>query len=271
MRKFFIILLVLLILAGTGFFFGWAQFGVPPGSYGVIRSKTHGLDPQPVREGEFRWVWYKLIPTNVSVTPYKLGRVNRELSFQGSLPSGDTYTAFAASTGVSDIQADFSYELSIGISFSLKAGSLVSLIGENNISGQAELDSFQERLGRDIEAFVLRWLNNPDNNQDEIPALLAAGSSPRLEGEIAGNFPYIENLSCRIGAARFPDYRLYRQLQGLYEEYVAKQREYLGGSSEGSPERRIDSRLRLDELARYGELLTRYPILLEYLNLEQKR
>jgi hypothetical protein len=161
--------------------------------------------------------------------------------------------------------------LSVDISFSLKADSLVSLIGENNISGQAELESFQESLGRDIETFVLRWLNKLGDNREEIPDLLAAGSSPRLEGEITGSFPHIENLSCRIGAVRFPDYRLYRQLQGLYEEYVAKQQEYLSGSSEGNPERRIKSRFRLDELARYGELLTKYPILLEYLNLEQNR
>jgi hypothetical protein len=271
MRKFFRILLVLLVLAGAGFFFGWAQFGVPPGSYGVMRSKTHGLDPQLIREGEFRWVWYKLIPTNVLIDTYKPSRVERRLTVQGGLPSGDTYTAFAASTGIPDIKVDFSYEISVDISFSLKAGSLVSLIGENNISGQAELESFEESLGRDIEAFVLRWLNSPDNSQEEIPALLAAGSSPRLEGAITGRFPHIENLSCRVGATRFPDYRIYRQLQGLYEEYLAKQKEYLNGSSEGSPERRIESRLRLDELARYGELLTKYPILLDYLNLEQNR
>jgi hypothetical protein len=260
-----------LVLAGAGFFFGWAQLGVPPGSYGVMRSKTHGLDPRLIREGEFRWVWYKLIPTNVAIETYKLGRIEKRLNFQGGLPSGEAYTAFAASTGASDIKADFSYELNVEVSFSLKADSLVSLIGENNISGQAELDSFQEGLGRDIEAFVLRWLNNPDDNQDEIPALLVAGSSPRLEGEIAGGFPYIENLSCRVEAVRFPDYRLYRQFQGLFEEYLAKQRKYLEDSSQGSPEKRIDSRLRMDELARYGELLTKYPILLEYLNLEQNR
>jgi hypothetical protein len=271
MRKFFIILLVFLVLVGIGFFFGWAQFRVPPGSYGVMRSKTHGLDPQLIREGEFRWVWYKLIPTNVIIDVYKLSRVDRHLAFQGSLPSGDTYTAFAASTGIPDIKMDFSYELSVDISFSLKADSLVSLIEENNISGQAELESFGESLGRDIETFVLRWLNNPDDNQEDVSALLTAGSSPRLEGAITGHFPYIENLSCRIGATRFPDYRLYRQLQGLYGEYLVKQQKYLSGSSEGSPERRMDSRFHLDELARYGELLTKYPILLEYLSLEQNR
>ncbi|MDR0450157.1 MAG: hypothetical protein LBH26_02715 [Treponema sp.] len=271
MRKFFIILLVLLAAGGAAFFFGWAQLGVPPDSYGIMRSKTHGLDPRLIREGEFRWVWYKLIPTNVTIDVYKPGRVNRQLKFQGSLPSGELYTAFAASTGVPEIRLDFSYEVSIDLAFSLKADSLVSLVRENNISGQAELEAFEENLARDIGAFVLRWLNNPDSSREEIPALLASGYSPRLEGEISGRFPYIENLSCRIGADRFPDFRLYRQLQGLYEEYVAKQREYLSGSSEGSPEKRIDSRFRLDELARYGELLTKYPVLLEYLNLEQNR
>jgi hypothetical protein len=271
MRKFFITFFVLLILGGLGFFFGWAQFGVPPGSCGVMRSKTHGLDPRLIREGEFRWVWYKLIPGNVTIDAYRMGRVERRTTLRGSLPSGDTYTAFAASTGVPDIRPDFSYELNLRISFSLKADSLVSLVAEKNISGQGELDAFGEELGGDIEAFVLRWFSNQDDSPEEIPALLAAGSSSRLDGEITGNFPYIEKFHCQVEGGRFPDYRLYRQLQGFYEEYLIKQRNYLNSSAEGSPEKRIDSRFRLDELARYGELLTKYPILLEYLNLEQNR
>jgi hypothetical protein len=35
-----------------------------------------------------------------------------------------------------------------------------------------------------------------------------------------------------------------------------------------SAEKHIDSQFRLDELARYGDLLTRYPVLLEYLKME---
>jgi hypothetical protein len=271
MRKFFITFLVLLTLGGLGFFSGWAQSGVPPGSYGVMRSKTHGLDPRLIQEGEFRWVWYKLIPTNVTIDTYRLERVEHQTTLQGSLPSGDTYTAFAASTGVPDTRVDFSYELNLRISFSLKADSLISLVAEKNISGQAELGAFEESLARDIEAFVLYWLHNQGDEREGIPALLAGGSSSRLDGEITGNFPYIEKLSCRVEGGRFPDYRLYRQFQGLYEEYLITQRNYLNGSAEENPQRRIDSRLRLDELARYGELLTKYPILLEYLNLEQNR
>jgi hypothetical protein len=272
MRKFFTNILIFLILGVVGFFFGWAQLGVPPGSYGVMRSKTHGLDPQLIREGELRWVWYKLLPTNVSIDIYKLDRVERKLTLRGSLPSGDAYTAFALSAKISpDTRPNFSYDLTGAVSFSLKADSLVSLIREKSISGQADLASFEESLAGDIEAYIVRRLNNPDGNQELISAVLTAGSSPLLEEEIARNFPYIESLSCRIGTVRFPDYRLYRQFQELYEEYVAKQREYLNSSFEENSEMNRDSRLRLEELALYGELLTKYPILLEYLKLEQKR
>jgi hypothetical protein len=263
MRKFFISLFILLILGGTGFFFGWAQFGVPPGSFGVIRSKTHGLDPQIIREGEFRWVWYKLIPTNASIDIYKPNRIERQTTFKDSLPSGDVYATFT------EIRADFSYELDITLSFSISADALVSLISEKNISGQADLEAFEESLARDVEAFILRHLNAPE--ESEISSILATGSSPALEEAAAKNFPYIENFSCRIGTTGFPDYRLYQQIRAVYEDYVAKQREYLNSSPDKNPETRINFQVRIDELARYGELLTKYPLLLEYLNLEQKR
>jgi len=46
MKKFLAGLIVLVVLGGVVFFFGWVQLAVPPGSYGVLRSKTHGVDPQ---------------------------------------------------------------------------------------------------------------------------------------------------------------------------------------------------------------------------------
>ena len=70
MKKFLITFFILLILAGVFFFLVWVQFSVPVGSYGVIASKTHGVDPQLVKSGEFRWVWYKLIPTNVKIAVF---------------------------------------------------------------------------------------------------------------------------------------------------------------------------------------------------------
>jgi hypothetical protein len=262
MKKFFATLIILIILGGLAFFFGWAQLAVPPGAYGVMRSKTHGIDPRLIREGEFRWVWYKLIPTNVDITAYRLNRVEHSFVFQNSLPSGGTYAAFAG------ISADFSYDLSASLSFTLHPDSLVSLLADFNIGSQEDLDTLEKALAGDIEALVLRQLGLDGENTGAIEEILRSGSSPELEKAIEQQFPAIENVSCLIKTAVFPDFALYRQVRELFEAFLAQQREYLSGSLREKAETRIDSRLRFDELERYGELLTKYPILVQYLAIE---
>ncbi|GHV46247.1 hypothetical protein AGMMS49546_33890 [Spirochaetia bacterium] len=259
MKKFFAVLLVLLIVGGAGFFLGWAQLCLPSGAYGVMRSKTHGLDPHLIREGEFRWVWYKLIPTNVTIQAFTLNRVDKSFTFRGKLPSGDVYAAF------SGLRADFSYEVSANISFNINADSLIPLIEEKNIGGEEDLGHIEEDLAADIEAFILGRLEILGEDEGELKSILGAGLSPALEGEIKEAFPQIENLSCRIPKAIYPDFVLYRQVRGVYEDYLAKQREYLSAGMDTEAGKQFDARFRFDELTRYGELLTKYPILLQYL------
>jgi hypothetical protein len=98
--------------------------------------------------------------------------------------------------------------------------------------------------------------------------MLRTGSSPELENAIKERFPYIENISCLIRTAVFPDFALYRQVRGIYEDFLFRQREYLSGGLLEKAEARLDTRLRFDELAQYGELLTKYPVLIQYLALE---
>ncbi|GHT71770.1 hypothetical protein FACS1894110_25330 [Spirochaetia bacterium] len=262
MKKFFAFLVVLLIVGGVGFFFGWAQLGVPSGSYGVMRSKTHGLDQRLIREGEFRWVWYKLIPTNVTIQVFTPNRVEKTFTLRGMLPSGDVYAAF------SSLNVDFSYELSADLSFNVRADSLIPLVSEKNLAGQEDLSAFEAGLAADIEAFIPGQMEILASNEGEMASISGSGRSPALEEAIRGAFPQIENLSCRIQAATFPDFALYRQVRGIYEDFLAKQREYLSAGMEGGAEKQLDSRFRFDELARYGELLTKYPILLQYLAIE---
>ncbi|GHV61166.1 hypothetical protein AGMMS49587_04590 [Spirochaetia bacterium] len=262
MKKFFAGLIILLILGGAGFFLGWAQLTVPSGSYGVLRSKTHGLDERLIREGEFRWVWYKLIPTNVTIQVFTPDRIEKTLTFRGSLPSGDVYAAF------SSLNADFSYEVSANVSFNIRADALISLVSEKNLAGQDDLAAFEEGLAADVEAFIRSQLEILGENEGEIQSILGSGRSPALEDAIKRAFPQIENLSCRIPAAIFPDFALYRQSRSIYEDFLAKQREYLSAGIGAEAGKQFDSRFRFDELARYGELLTKYPILLQYLALE---
>ena len=263
MKKFLVSLFILIILGGVVFFLGWVQLSVPPGTYGLMSSKTHGIDPRPVVSGEFRWVWYKIIPTNVKITAYHIQPVHQNISTGGLLPSGNVYALFAGD------QVDFSWDLSCSFSYSLNPEELVALVTENSISSPEELTVFQQDLTDRIEAFILGFLGNPDE-ADELEKFMA-GSSQALETKVQEHFPFIENFTCLVKNVRFPDFALYRQVRGLYETFISTQRDYAASLMGKTAENRINSLLYLDELERYGELLTKYPILLEYLSQVQNK
>jgi hypothetical protein len=256
MKKFLGTLLFLVILAGLGLFFGWAQQGVPPDAYGLIRSKTHGLDTRLVKPGEFRWVWYKLIPTNTTTVVFRLNPVSHEFSARGTLPSGRIYAAFAG------LEDDFSWEFRAAFSFNLRPEALVPLVTDQNIGDQEELTRYERELSADIEAFILRRMG-------ALEGLLQDGENPELEREVQGQFPLIENFSLRVKSAQFPDFEQYRQAQGLYNAYIALQRDMMSGELREKAKNRIEAYHRFDELEQYGALLTKYPILLDYLALER--
>jgi hypothetical protein len=261
MKKIIVFFVFLIILGGAAFFGGWVQLRVPPGLYGVMRSKTHGLDTRLIREGEFRWVWYKLIPTNVVIQTFSLDTFSQSFRTEGSLPSGDTYTSLAG------LEGDFSYEVSAVFSFNIKPGSLVSLMDEWNITDQAGLDVFEASLADTLEAFVIRRFRIYAEDEKIAGEILASGAVSRIQDDVSKAFGDIEHFSCVIQGARFPDFALYYSARSLYEDYLARQREYLQVDVTRSAERRLSSQLRFDELAKYGDLLTKYPILLQYLSI----
>ena len=264
MKKFFITLLILIILGGTGFFFGWVQFQVPPGQFGVISSKTHGIDPEPVRSGEFRWVWYKLIPTNVKIAVFNLEYTNFPFNFDSTLPSGSTYASFA---GLSN--TDFSWNLKGEIAFNLNPDYIVRLTEKHNLSGQDTLDTYMEKIAKDIEMIILRTLSSITSADDSerIEQIMSGNGDEQMENEIRTSFPEISDFTFIIQSVKFPDFVLYRQLRYMYEEFLTRQREYVTSAFGRRAENHIEAQLRFDELQRYGELLTKYPVLLEYMQL----
>lgn len=260
MKKFIITLFILAVLGGAGFLIGWVQLSVPPGSYGIINSKTHGVDPQVVQSGEFRWVWYKLIPTNVQITVFKLEPVKFTMDFSSSLPSGNSYAEFAGLTA-----KEFSWNLSGEASFSIAPDKFVSLVSNNNITDQEGLDSYLKDITRNMKIIILRTLTSVDTDSVRLERILAGNSDAQMEQEIRSCFPEIRDFSFVITSAMFPDFVLYRQIRLLYEEFLTMQREYITAGFAKRAETHIETQLRFGELERYGELLTKYPILMEYL------
>jgi hypothetical protein len=264
MEKFLLTLFLLVIIAGVGLFFGWAQQGVPPDAYGVIQSKTHGIDPQMVKPGEFRWVWYKLIPTNAKTTVFRLAPYTREINMRNTLPSGKTYSAFA------EIQDDFSWEINIVVSFSLKPDSIIPLLSANNFGDQEGLTRYEDEVAGQIEAFLLRRLNSTEEYPEQIEDILTRGKSLQTERELQGQFPFIHDFALAVKPVKLPDFALYKQARGVYEEYLAMQKGYIAGDLREAAKDRIDSLLRYDELELYGALFTKYPILIDYLSIERR-
>ena len=266
MKKILFVFFLLIILGGTGFFFGWAQLRVPPGSFGVLRTKTHGLDAQVIREGEFRWIWYKLIPTNAAVLVFTVNPVSRAIRSTGALSSGEVYVSLAGLDAV-----DFSWEISGEIRFNVRPDMLPDLVRRENLRDNADLRKFEETLTFRIETMVLgrllAYADSEDNRAME--ALLLAGSLPELNNQIQRAFPEIENLHCIIRVVRLPDYALYRSVKALHREYLERQNIVLREDILREAQHRIETRLRLGELAQYGDLLTRFPVLLDYLALEK--
>jgi len=266
MKKFFFTVFLLAVIGGAVFFIGWAQLTVPPGSYGIINSKTHGVDPRPVQSGEFRWVWYKLIPTNVQIAVFRLDSAKFPVDFSSSLPSGDSYAAFAGLSG-----ADFSWNLKGEISFGVNLDALANLVTQHSLTDQDALQAYLEDTAQNIKVIILRTLSAAGTDSQRLEKILSGSPDTEMELEIRSRFPEIRDFSFVISSARFPDFILYRQARLLYEEFLAKQREYVTAAFGIRAESHIEAQFHFGELERYGELLTKYPVLLEYLAMNKSQ
>jgi hypothetical protein len=238
---------------------------VPPDSYGVIRSGTHGLDPNLVVPGEFGWAWYKLVPNNARTSVFRIAPVRREFLARGTLPSAGTYAAFMG------LREDFSWELGASMSFSLRPSALVGLAGSLNLGSQEDLALREGELAEEIRAFAIRWIEDAPEFAWRADSLMREGEIPELTARIARRFPEIEGFSLRITSARFPDFAMYEQARALHGEFVALQGELVSDRLTDMAARRVETFGRLEELELYGELLTRFPKLLEFLALDSGR
>jgi hypothetical protein len=168
------------------------------------------------------------------------------------------------------LEADFSWEITGELGFSLRPEVLPELTSRENISDDTGLRTIEENLAARIENLVLQRLKSYADSEDEsrMESLILAGSVPELDREVQASFPEIENFYCTIRLVRYPDFALYHSVKTLYQEYLTQQNSILRQDVTREAEKRIATRTRMDELTLYGELLTKYPLLLQYLALE---
>jgi len=266
MKKFLVALSALLVLAAAALFLGWAQMGVPPDSVGVLRSRSHGTDPRLVVPGDFMWVWYRLIPTNASTAVFRLEPVRRDFRTSGMLPSAHIYSAFLGiHFGAAE---DFSWEIAGTVSFRPRPEALIALTERLNLLSQDDLDRHLAEVADAIGNMAAGWFAAAPDAVRHADPLMGTGGLDGIARTAEARFPEIADVSLTVRTARLPDFAVYEQARYLHAEFVRLRMEHV---TERLPEiagDRLSTFTRIEELEMHGELLTRFPILLEYLRIE---
>jgi hypothetical protein len=256
MKAFLIVLVILVILAGVAFYFGWVQIQLPAEHYAVVFTKTGGYDEQVIAPGEFSWRWERLIPTNMTLYVFDLRPERREISFQGTLPSAELYSS------VLPENPDFSYRGTAEVVFRVAPESLPSLVAREKLLPE-DLQGFLEGKSKSIADRVLEALR--ESERVEIPALSRA-----VEQELSASVPDLEVSILDLRVQQLPDMELYELARSSYRELVEVRDRSRAEAVQRLAEEQVraenllaQERADLETLREYGLLLEEHPILLK--------
>jgi hypothetical protein len=258
MKAFLIILVILVILAGAGFYFGWLQIQLPAEHYAVVFTKTGGYDEEVIRPGQFSWRWERLIPTNMTLYAFDLHPSSQEISFRGALPSAELYSS------VLPENPDFSYRGEVDVIFTISPESLPALVAEEKLLPE-QLEDFYEAKAGALADSVLEILQETDADPADSQAL-----NRRVRQGLARTVPNLQISSLNVRVEHVPDRDLYELARTSYREMVQtrdRAREdaiaRLAEEQVRAENARARERADLEALREYGELLNEYPILLK--------
>ena len=253
---------ILLFLAGgTVFYFGWVQFELPENTYAVLFSKTSGYDDKVLEPGRFNWKWERLLPTNSKLIKIFLERRSVVLNYEGALPSGELYSSIIPQ------KPDFSYKMTFNISYKLDKDSLPELLEQGII-----YDSDIQLLYRTIEAEFIKIIK--DSSSDFYNENLGISSNAYLDLEniimekLKQRYYYIDIRSLSVQYIHFPDLQLYDKTREIFNIILENRKETEIASEKWAIESKVNLDTKIEILSRYGELLSKYPILVDYFALD---
>jgi hypothetical protein len=257
-KRFLVILLVILILGGTIFFFGWVQLQIPAGTHAVIFTKTNGWEAQPLSPGTFVWRWQRLIPTNLSLYLFPAEPRRISLEATGTLPGGEVL-----STLLEDSDA-FSYRLSLTMAFSIRANSLPALAETESLRPDT-IESWYDQIEARLAELATRTLVSVMQRSDTPSAAETLEQlSSEIRSAIESSFPEITVDSIAATQLTLPAVVLYQRAQELAEGVMEARAQALRAAADELAEQQTSDQNQLDRLERYGQILDQYPVLLEY-------
>ncbi len=253
MKKFIFFLILLIILSGAVLYFGWVQ--IPENSQAVVFSRITGYEKNALESGSFHWRWQKLIPGTFQVHFFNVSTHREEVTSEGMLPSGELYSAIL--TG----NPDFSYKSSFTITYRINSEDLPEYFKNNSITPEDSEKWYTEK-DRIIETEGKKFLNSLMGTGE-------TGSLSEIEKKLTDhmirNITDITITDLTMSYYNIPDMDLYNEAKRQYLNLIKKRESLLLESTSASVREGADLDKQIQMLEKYGELLTKYPILLDYI------
>ena len=265
MAKFLVILVILIVIGGVVFFFGWIQFQLPENTYAVIFTKTGGWDSQVIEPGKFIWRWERLIPTNLKLHKYSLAAYSRTISSIGTLPSANLYSQ------ILEPHPDFEYSIEIFISCSLKPEYLPTLASEHHALPDTIDQWYSDYVASMVtgaSTILADIAGDPDFRLDVFRNV--AEFELLLKERIADDYQEINIHALSIRDIKLPDIELYRIAKEQYLILAFKRQEAREIALEETARATALTEQQFLVLERYGDLLDRYPDIMQILTLDDQ-
>ena len=263
MKKALISLFILLIAAGTVFVFGWVQIFVPIGKYGVLVSKTSGVDPVPVTNGTFRWQWETLIPTNSELYLFTLEPKNYTTKISGELPYSSEYNSIFSTN------YDFSYNYDVTLSLSVKPDYLPRLVKDYAVHNDEDLEKLLSSQVQNICGDIVNFLIT--SNEDDTHTIQSSVDTEKIMDATDADrkFPFVTFNSIEVKSAKSPDLVLYKSVRNSYSEYQSQTQKQFVDTAVHETQVSSEDYYLFERYRNLGKLLTEYPVLIDYFAVQQ--
>ncbi len=255
------VLIILLLMAAVIFYLGWIQIHLDENTYAVAFTKSAGYGERVYKPGAFSWSLQKIIPGNLKLIKVKILPRSFSFSKNGILPSGRVYGKFM--TG----EPDFSYSLSFSVSYLLKEESLPGLL-QKNLIDPGSMEQFygdtKDKLTNLIQTAVFNKLD--ETSKSDYKDLLSIDFTNAASDALKETIPYISLINLTITSIEFPDIALYRKAKENYFNYLSSRTAIDAEAKQRAAEDEIREASKIELLKKYGDLLKKYPELVQVLS-----
>lgn len=258
------LIIILLLSVITIFFIGWIQFSVPSGKYGVFSSKTNGIFPITVSSTAFCWKWERLIPTNSTLLIFELNPKTYKKAITGSLPSANIYSQMLEGNPI------FNWHIDVKLVTRINPDILPQLVQQFGFKDQVSIDEWSEDTITTLINTALHDVLNDLLRQTEENSIIMVSTPGKLTDllnqRISGTEQqYLEIIEFNADFIEVPDFSLYSMAAKTYTEYQQRKSILLAEAASTQAKESITEYLQIERFERWGEVLTKYPILIDFL------